>query len=369
MRLTADHIEPMVVGGSLLGGGGGGDPQEGRRFAQLALERGEPRLVSLEALRPDNVVVTVSLVGAPSAPERHLDVDDLPRTVELLQETFALQVHAITTNENGGFASVNGWIQSAVLGLPIVDAPCNGRAHPTALMGAMGLHRVSGYRSMQVALGGRGARRLELRVCGSLERASSLVRHAAVQAGGLVAVARNPVDAAYLARHGAPGGLTMALRVGEAILRALPKGPSDTWEAAAEAVGGRIVDVGRVVQVRMETGGGFDRGTVLVAGGGTYELTVWNEYMTLEWEGQRLATFPDLIATLGEDGLPITSAEIREGITVALLAAPKENLILGAGMRDPGLFRPAEEQTGKELIRYIFSGVERDGDEAGDRGV
>ncbi|MDR5694153.1 MAG: DUF917 family protein [Armatimonadota bacterium] len=363
-----DHIEPLVVGGSLLGGGGGGDPQDGRQLARKALELGDPYLVPIETLRPDAVVVTVALVGAPSAPERSLNLEDLPKAVELIQETFGAQVQAIMTNENGGFASVNGWIQSAVLGLPIVDAPCNGRAHPTALMGAMGLHLVPGYRSLQVALGGTGTRRVEVCVSGSLEGASAIVRQAAVQAGGLVAVARNPVTANYVAQHGAPGALTMALRIGEAVLRTLPHRQA-TWEAAAEAVGGRIVDVGRVLRVHMETVGGFDRGAIFVEGGRIYELTVWNEYMTLEVEGQRLATFPDLIATLGENGLPLTSAEIREGVTVALLAAPKENLILGAGMRDPQLFRIVEQNIGKELIRYIFGEVEKNGNETDNRSL
>lgn len=369
MRLTVDHIEPLVLGGTLLGGGGGGDREEGRRLARLALERGEPRLTPIEALDADDIVVTVALVGAPSAPERHLEVEYLPKAVELLQETFGVQSHALISNENGGFASVNGWVQSAVLRLPIVDAPCNGRAHPTALMGAMGLHLVPDYLSRQVAVGGKGKRRLEVRALGSLEGASAIIRQAAVQAGGLVAVARNPVNVGYVARHGAPGAITMALRVGEAICRALVGGARKTWEAAAEAVGGRIVEVGRVASVLLETVGGFDRGTVLVEGKEIYELTIWNEYITLERGGQRLATFPDLIATLGEDGLPLTSAEIREGMTIALLCAPKENLILGAGMRDPNLFRPAEEAIGKELIPYLVSEVQEDGDETGDRGL
>lgn len=351
MRLSADDIEPLVIGGALLGGGGGGDPALGRQFARMALDLGTPEIVPLETLPRDATVVTVALVGAPSAPEQHVAPEDLARAVRLLQKTFGVRADAVNGNENGGFASVNGWVQSAVLGIPLVDAPCNGRAHPTALMGAMGLHRVPDYVSRQAAVGGAGARRLEVAVAGSVESASALVRQAAVLAGGIVGVARSPVDAGYLARHGAPGALAMARRVGQAMLQAIPAGGEATWSAAAGILGGRIVDVGRVVQAHLAMAGGFDRGTIIVQGARTYELSVWNEYITLECDGDRLATFPDLIATLAEGGLPLASAELREGMTVAILTAPRENLLLGAGVRDPDLLRAAGETVGKDLNR------------------
>lgn len=355
MKLEGSHIEPIVLGGALLGGGGGGDPDEGRRFARLALEAGEPRLVGLEALSPDAVVVTVALVGAPSAPEQHVSREDLVRSVRLLSERFSLRIDAINGNENGGFASVNGWMQSAVLGLPLVDAPCNGRAHPTAVMGAMGLHRVPGYVSFQAAAGGApGSRYLEVTVTGPVEAASTLIRQASIQAGGLVAVARNPVEARYLASHGAPGAISMALRAGSALLEAIPQGAEAAWKAAAQSVGGSVVEVGSVVGLSIETKGGFDQGVVGIEGDGRCELAFWNEYMTLERDGRRLATFPDLIATLDDRGLPLATSSIREGQVVAVVAAPKECLVLGAGMRDPELFRIAEQVIGKSLIPYVF---------------
>lgn len=349
MRLTAEHVEPLVIGGALLGGGGGGDPALGRRFAQMALQLGAPEIIPLEELPPDATVVTVALVGAPSAPEQHVAPEDLARAVRLLQDVFAVRAAALNSNENGGFASVNGWVQSAVLGIPVVDAPCNGRAHPTALMGAMGLHRVPGYVSRQAAVGGADVRHLEVAVAASVERASALVRQAAVQAGGVVGVARNPVDAGYLAGHGAPGAIDMARRVGEAMLQAMPAGGEAVWTAAADVLGGRVVDLGRVVRVELETGGGFDRGAIVIQGARLYQLSFWNEYMTLEGDGVRLATFPDLITTLDAGGLPRASAEIREGMTLAILTAPRENLLLGAGVRDADLLRSAGETVGKDL--------------------
>jgi DUF917 family protein len=107
-----------------------------------------------------------------------------------------------------------------------------------------------------------------------------------------------------------------------------------------------------VQRITIQTKGGFDLGQIDLQGG--YELTFWNEYMTLEREGQHLATFPDLIATLATDKVrPLPSAEVQEGQKVLVIRVPKERLRLGAGMRQAALFHIAEEAVGKELIRYL----------------
>jgi len=78
--------------------------------------------------------------------------------------------------------------------------------------------------------------------------------------------------------------------------------------------------------------------------------------MTVESEGERLATFPDLIMTFsGQDGEPLISAQIREHMKVLLLTAPKDRLILGGAMKRPEVYEAAQKATGKEIIRYLFS--------------
>jgi hypothetical protein len=95
-----------------------------------------------------------------------------------------MTIAGLISNECGGTATTNAWLQAASLGLPVVDAPCNGRADPTGMMGSMGLHAQAGYVSQQAAAGrdaGAG-RYVEMSVSGSLETTSGLVRQAAVRA-------------------------------------------------------------------------------------------------------------------------------------------------------------------------------------------
>ncbi|MBO8140645.1 MAG: DUF917 family protein [Firmicutes bacterium] len=360
MRLNVDRefLHDAVIGGALLGGGGGGSMDEGLREGLLALDVGPIKLVSVDELAADDVLATVSSVGAPAATERFVQPVDYVEAVRLLQESARVPLAGLITSENGGSSTVNGWFQAAILGIPVVDAPCNGRAHPTGLMGAMGLHRKPGYRSVQTAVGGDPdkGRRIRMVVEGSMNVAAAAIRRAAVDAGGLVAVARNPVTVSYVREHAAVGAIGLAARVGRAMREAMSGGGPAVAAAAAGILNGNVVAQGRVSRFRLVTEGGFDYGQVAVqAGDDEYELSFWNEYMTLESSGQRLGTFPDLLATIAADsGLPVSGADIREGMDVVIVYIPAGSLPLGAGMRDPELFRAVEEVIGQEVVSYAF---------------
>jgi DUF917 family protein len=355
MLLQAESVEFAVLGGAFLGGGGGGLMAEGKRIGEHALSAGKPTMVGLEELPGDAVLVTVSAVGAPAAPEIHLEPDDYVRAVEILRD-HGVRVDALMTSENGGLSTLNGWFQSAVLNIPVVDAACNGRAHPMGLMGSMGLHRVPSYRSIQSAVGGSRARgkHLEVLVSGNPADAAGLIRQAAILAGGLVAVARNPVSAAYAGENAAPGAVTQAIEIGRRLMS------GESLAAALDAVfaylgGGHALEPGRVENFLLETRGGFDVGHFHVRSPEAhYELAFCNEYVTLNEGLERVATFPDLIVTMNPaTRLPLATGEIRNGMSVLPVYVPKAHLKLGAGMRDPALFEPLQAITGREIIKYL----------------
>jgi len=354
MIVEEDDIEALVVGGALLGGGGGGSLAEGRRLGLAALHLGRPTLISIDGLAEDDLLVTVSAVGAPAAREKRIEPDDFIRAVQLLRAHLDRGIAGLISSENGGVSTVNGLLQSAALGIPVVDAPCNGRAHPTGLMGSMALGEAHGYTSRQAAVGGNRdtGRHLELYVEAPPTRSDALVRQAAMEAGGLVAVARNPVHAGYVRKHGAPGAIHMALELGRLILRERGLGGEAVARKIAAALDGQVIGFGAVDTFEIETSGGYDLGRLTV---GDVELTFWNEYATAERGGVRLATFPDLISTLDTcDGTPRTSADLERGTDVIILSVPHTRLILGAGMRVKKHFRAVEEAIKQPIVRYVF---------------
>jgi DUF917 family protein len=345
--------EAVVFGGAVLGGGGGGDVASGLENARLAVRLGNPVLISLDELDDEDLVVTDSAVGAPAAKAKLVRPVDHIRAMEMVIDQCEEKIAGIIANEHGATSGVNGWIQAAALDLPMVDAPANGRAHPTGLMGAMGLHRIKDYLSIQSAVGGNPDLDLHLEMIarGRLTVTANLVRQAAVQAGGLVAVSRDPVRASYLRKNAAPGATSQAMRIGQAIVAAVNKGAQTVLQTIASAIGGHIACQGEVVKLQLETKGGYDIGFVKLKGDRSAELTFWNEFMTLDFDGQREVTFPDLITLLSlQTGLPVSSAELAKGDRVAVLTAPKNNLILGKGVLLPETLAEAEAAIGKSFI-------------------
>lgn len=357
IEINEEMVKNAVLGGAFLGGGGGGNLKEGEKLGGLSLAVGIPTLISLDELQDDATLVTVSAVGAPAAKEQYLKPIHYVKAIQLIEKS-GVKVDGLITCENGGLATLNGWFQSAVLGIPVVDAPCDGRAHPTGLMGSVGLHKSKDYVSRQAAVGGDRdkGRYLEIYVAANIIEAARIIREAAVSAGGLVSVARNPITVKYARDNTAVGGVSQAIELGKIMREAKEKSPEYMVERAVEFLRGRKIAQGEVQNVKLKTRGGFDVGNITVRDEKElYELTFWNEYMCLENEGQRIATFPDLIATINlKNGLPLTSAEVREGQNIAVLYVPKQNLRLGAGVRDSEIFKPIEEATNKQIIKYSF---------------
>jgi DUF917 family protein len=348
IRLDEKIVDYAVYGGAILGGGGGGWIDEGLRIGRLALEIGQPTLYSIDEFIDEALLVTVSLVGAPAAKDKFVKPIYYTKALEILSQKLDQPIAGLITNENGAGTTINGWFQSAVTGIPVVDNPCNGRAHPTGAMGSLNLTELPNYISHQSAVGGKDDYYVELSVSGSLDKSATMIRNASIQAGGMVAVARNPVTAAYAKKHGATGGISQAIEVGEALL-------GHKGEAAIDAVvtklEGEVFATGVVTQFDLETTGGFDVGSLLIDD--KVELSFWNEYMTLEKDGERIATFPDLIMTLDANTAePIVSAAITKGQKIAVITVPKDNLRLSSTMRNPKLMKSIEHIIKKPINPY-----------------
>ncbi len=346
-----------IYGGALLGGGGGGDIEEGLKILDIALSFNEEiPLISLKDVALDTNIVTASLVGSPASPERYIDPSHYRYVFSNFRSLYPYEIAGIITNELGAQSSTNGWILSAMSGIPLIDAPCNGRAHPTGVMGSLGLAKEEKYQSYQAAVGGKGEREINVTTCGNLENTSKLIRSASELAGGFVTVLRNPVKASYVADHAAVGALSLSIDIGRRLYE--ERGRGDKVEYVLK----KIIDAeiicsnGSVKKYSLTTEGGFDIGAIMVENEEEcYSITFWNEYMTVDNNGKRLATFPDLINLLdAETGIPLTSAVIEEGQKVIIVKINRKKLILGSSMANRSLFEEAENIIKKELVKYVF---------------
>jgi len=344
-------VEEACLGGGILGGGGGGSVEEGIWLGRLALKLGYPSMLDLAELPEDSLIATVSAVGAPSRKQRPIP-SHYVRAVKLLIDHTGKEIAGLMTNEMGGSASINGLVQSAILQIPLIDAAGNGRAYPIGTMGAMGLSMNGDFVSEQAAAGGskENGSYVEIYGKGSLPILTRLVIRGSYETGGLIAVARHPLPASYIKANAAVGALTQAVRLGKAYLSG--QTGEEKIRKVVGVLGGKVVARGNVNSVELTVQQGLDVGKAVI---GDLEITFWNEYMTLEQRGERLATFPDLIMTMdAETGSPISSAELNKDQRVSVIVAPKENLILGTGMQDRQVFRDVERVIGKEIVQYVF---------------
>ncbi|HYA23666.1 MAG TPA: DUF917 family protein [Terriglobales bacterium] len=346
--LTERRLRAMVYGGAVLGGGGGGTIESGLAAGREALAQGKPRFVRLDELPANATIATLSIVGGTremssdrSHPLNHMGA------LRRLRKLSGKSLRAVIPSEVGPQAVSYGWLESAVTGLPVADAPCNGRAHPLGLMGSLGLHARPNHITSTVAIGGSRKDRLsvELVLRSSVTQASRMVRQAAASARIPLAVARNPVPASYVSKHAAVGGLRYAEQVGRIVQNEAAHGLPQLLRRLSRWMGGRVLCEGRVSSAVLADRHGFTLGEIVILGstGEECKLAVCNEFLALQRERTILAAFPDLITVFDfQSVLPLSSPEISAGKQVAVFAVPRRRLKLGSTMKDVALLHPLE---------------------------
>ncbi|MGN1143968.1 MAG: DUF917 family protein [Anaerovoracaceae bacterium] len=379
MILTRNDAECLALGSQILGFGGGGDIHEGRTMYQAAFRIAEEKgrqieLISVDELakrNPDGgTVVTISGVGSPASEEAYTPPEYYPRLMELLEAQLKDKIVGFIACEIGASSSFEPMIPAAMLNVPVIDAPCDGRAHPLGLMGALGLEK-KGFRVIQAGVGGKkgedgkAGKYVEISVNASVQAAAGLIRNAAAQAGGAVSVARNPVDISWVAANAALGAYEQTLRVGNLWKQMVDQqaDPKLASRLLADLLKGSVVIDGTLRNYRCSTENALDNGSFEIydeATGESVSITFFNEYMTMETaDGIRKFTFPDGMALIGEDLIPYSSAMIdgKEGQHFFVIATGHENLKIPTGLRYREGYRTVEDILKKDMIKYLDNGT------------
>jgi DUF917 family protein len=357
--LTEKDVEPAVRGGSVYAAGGGGWADHGRMLGMAAVSIGKPELVSIEELDESDWVATAAAIGAPaSTTDWEMQGIDYVKAVQLLEDALGEPLAGLMIGQNGKSSTLNGWLPSAILGTRVVDAVGDIRAHPTGDMGSIGMAG-SPEPMIQTAVGGNRAenRYIELVTRGATAKISPILRTAADMSGGFIASCRNPLRASYVREHAALGGISLALKLGEAILASEARGPGKVIDAIVATTGGSILTQGRITAMDVVyTREAFDIGRIsLGTGDSATTLHVMNEYMAVDDAGgTRLATFPDVLTTLDAAGHPLSVGELSIGMEVFVLHVPKTIIPLSSSVRDPSVYPFVEERMGIELARYAL---------------
>lgn len=350
--LTPADIDAAIVGGMLLsaGGSGKGRVAKDRRFGEAAFALGPVRLVTMDRVKAQADVLVATAVGAPGGAKHLVNPEYSVRAARQLLAAAGTQASGVIP---GHVPGLYAWLVSAALDIPLLDAACNGRGHPTVKMGSLGLSSQPAVRFFQSGVGDN----VSITVNGNAVVTSTLMRAAAVQNGGLIMACRGPLPAQLVRAAGAMGAISYQLGLGRAVIEGGSSG-REKLNAALRFSKGRLLVAGKVVANTVAYRDGFDVGSVTVrsdASGSEVRLGVCNEFMLAEADGKRIATFPDLMAAMDpKTGEVLAISEMPEGTPVTLFAVSKRDLPMGSGIYDPAVYPDVEQALGAPLAHYAL---------------
>jgi len=356
-ELTEHDARDAVLGGGVLACGGGGWKHHGELMGCLATAMGRPVLAQVDELPADSWVATVTAIGAPASATWEIRPVDYVHALQALMDAVPVPIAAVMTAQNGYSTTLNGWIQSSVLGVKVIDAAGDVRAHPTGKLGSLGLGTRPGYVATQVVSGGsRDLHGHFLSVNkGDVNTCDDVLRDISVRTGGFIASARNPVELDWVRSTAALGAVSLALDLGSDMAEA-GVGRAGAGETVLDAVctrlSARVVDAGPLSHERpLETFGGWDRGAFRI---GDHTVPYLNEYMAIDSSDRRVATYPDTIAILDRStGEPLAVKDAVEGLNVVLVAAHAGKLPVSSSAIDTVGLRECEEIMGIDFLRHL----------------
>eukprot|EP01104_Vermistella_antarctica_P010845 TRINITY_DN2935_c2_g1_i1.p1 TRINITY_DN2935_c2_g1~~TRINITY_DN2935_c2_g1_i1.p1 ORF type:complete len:685 (-),score=154.84 TRINITY_DN2935_c2_g1_i1:30-2084(-) len=365
--LSPTDVSFLALGCGILGTGGGGSPLNASlELKELLLKSGdsahEPtsarapvRIVDIDALSEDTLVILVGFMGAPT-----VGMEKISSGLEVMSAVKALLRHvdpalyeryrsgwdgsgdnrngdevkgtidfAIASIEVGGMNGLTPAIVAAHLNVPVVDCDAMGRAFPCINMLSPLIY---GQAAAPCAMSdGRG----NDIVCTNAVNAKSLeniMRATVVSLGCMAGLAICPLRGkSDVLKFMIPSTLSKAWSIGRCISLAAHQ-TEDPVSALERECGGRLLCKGKIVDVLRSTVGGFDRGVIRIknesstSSDANLSIEFQNENLVVFADGEdgeprrALATVPDLIVLVDSaTAHPIFTEQIRYGLQVAVL--------------------------------------------------
>ncbi|QDY70547.1 DUF917 domain-containing protein [Qingshengfaniella alkalisoli] len=329
--LTEEDIDALEIGSGILGTGGGGNPYIGKLRARQALREGyELKVLPLNAIADEAMVVPLGGIGAPLVSfERLKEGREGLRCLRSLEERLGFKADAVACEEIGGQNSMEPLITGAFAGLPVVDGDGMGRAFPEMQMTTYSIY---GHRSTPSVMCDPHGNAVAFENAITEKWHETMARACVIAQGGASVLASAPMSGAYVKRYSIPHTYTQAIGLGRAVMDAR-KTHSDPIAAICEREGGQHIFSGKINDLKRHFKGGFNVGVASIEGLDSYrgsigQITIQNEYLMFERDGQMVTCVPDLVVVLDLDtGLPITTEILRYGQRIAVLALPCHELL------------------------------------------
>ncbi len=330
--VSAAEIESLAIGAWILGTGGGGSPYLALlNMRKLYREGATVSLLDPMDLADDARVAVVSNMGAPLVgQERLTDPHTIARAVQMMEEYRGVRFDAIMSLEIGGGNALQPFMAAAVLGLPVVDGDCMGRAFPEAQMTSFAIHDLTMY---PLTMADVRDNAVIVARAASWKWMERLSRKACVEVGSIASTCKAPRTGKEVKECGILYSTTKAIRLGETVQTAR-RLHLDPVQAVIAAERGQLVFRGKIRDVARRATEGFLRGTAKLDGlddfrGAGFELAFQNEFAVGWLDGEPRVMTPDLICVLDTvSGDAIGTETLRYGQRVSVIALPAPPVLL-----------------------------------------
>ncbi|RLE08468.1 DUF917 domain-containing protein [Candidatus Aerophobetes bacterium] len=305
----------IIQGATFLGTGGGGSPKSGEVLVEGFLSGKEVELVSVDEVEDEAKVVVAAGMGAPEVLLKRGWSRETVNAFSALEKVTGEKFDYVIPVETGGFNSITPMTVSVEKGIPTIDADGAGRAIPELQQTMFSINNIpvsptalADDSNIWVVINAEDPFKME-------DLARAVTTALGMQAG----IVCHIMTGKEMRKAAIPGTVSKAEKVGKAIREAKESG-KDPVEAVLSIVDGFVLGKGMVTNVSTETRGGFDFGKVTIKGDGkTLRVDYKNENMMAWRDGELVAMVPDGICYISLDGQPLTNADIKEGMNVAVI--------------------------------------------------
>jgi len=296
----------------LLGSGGGGSPENGMQLVKSILQMTKGvKMVNPEEVPDYSELCAVAGMGAPEAMlKMGWENEDVP-ALKLMEQAIGKKMDYIIAIETGGFNSISPLQAAAASGVSAIDGDGVGRAIPPLEMTMFCVHNLP---IAPVTLGDASGNSAIIYPIDPI-MAEKMARGITVAFGMKAGLACHPMAGWQMKKAVIAGTYALAEKVGRAMREAREE-QEDPVEAVLKATGGHEIARGKVTKKEVETRGGFDYGKVYVA---DIRVDYKNENMIAWRAGKPVIISPDLTCWMTTNGKPLTNADVKEGLEVAVI--------------------------------------------------
>lgn len=312
ITINQDNLYALSLGATMLGSGGGGHPKILYDLVSYLMTiHGRVRVISLQDLHDDDLVVPLAFVGAPL-----IGMEKIPNTrifdaiYQKIKLDYPTKNIVLMPAEIGGCNALTPLLLALNYQLPVLNADLIGRAFPKINMCKPAvLNKSCDPTYVSDFLGNSVV--LHLNHLHSLE---NIVRDITVHFGGSAGIATFLFEGKHARDYVIENSLSYALQLGESILNRHEK-------AHATCIGAGII-----VDNYHEMRGGFLFGYAVIKNADTtFNVHYQNEFLKVSKDNIDIDGSPNILVLIEKKtGFPLTAESLAYGLEVSILsyAAP-----------------------------------------------